>query len=494
MSGTKPSVLCVISTRPFHLKVRMKRFTHIPFYFLAAIMIATIFSSCQDDISDIGNSLTRDEVVITIDSVGFRLSGKSVAAPVIDARSTTNMIGEIDVPEYGRLKCSFVARLLSATNMNVPDSIPVDSVCGFQMKLTVPRSSVTGDSLAPQKLQVYELTKQLPDSITNAFDPTGYYTPESLLGTKSYTASAAGITDTKWVNASQIKIPVDLSKDKGVEIFKRYRENPETFSWPATFAKYFPGVYVDNNFGRGCVMSISQANFNILYKVGVKETSYNKEDSTYHTVIVTRIDTVTVFATAPEVLSSNNISLRPSSMVTDAVDRGEVIIQSPAGYNATVRFPAQEIIDKYREQSGNLSVINNLSLSIPAVAPDNDFGIGVPPSLLMVKTSEMKEFFEKNKIPDDKTSFWANYSDKTKSYAFSSMRDYIVELIEQGNEVDPEDMEFTLVPVLITTETDGSGSGSYVTACTPYQVRPAFARLDMEKAEIRFTFSRQQIY
>lgn len=481
------------SLQLFHLETRMKNLKITTLYFLIAILSATICSACQDDISDIGNSLTRDEIVITIDSVGFRLSGKSVAAPVIDARSTTNMLGEIDLPEYGRLKCSFVARLLSATAMNIPDTVIADSVCGFQMKLTVPRSSVTGDSLAPQQLRVYELTKQLPDSITNAFDPTGYYSHQSLLGTKSYTASAIGVNDTRWVNKSQIKIPVDLNTEMGVEIFRQYKDNPETFAWPASFAKFFPGIYVENNFGRGCVMSVSKVDFNLLYKVGITESHYNEEDSTYYTVNVSRVDTVTVFATAPEVLSSNNISLQPSTAVTDAVDRGEVIIQSPAGYNATIRFPAQEIIDEYQQQSGNLSVVNNLTLSIPATAPDNDFSISAPPSLLMVKTSEMKEFFDKNKIPDDKTSFWANYSEEKKAYSFSSMREYIVNLMEE-TEIDPSEMEFTLVPVLITTETDGSGSGSYVTACTPYQARPALAKLDLEKAEIRFTFSRQQIY
>ena len=69
-------------------------------------------TSCEDNLSDIGNSIAKGEVVISIDSVGFKLNGHSVEAPVIDSRSTTNLLGRLSVPEYGDLQCSFVSRLM----------------------------------------------------------------------------------------------------------------------------------------------------------------------------------------------------------------------------------------------------------------------------------------------------------------------------------------------------------------------------------------------
>lgn len=282
--------------------------------------------------------------------------------------------------------------------------------------------------------------------------------------------------------------------EKGKKVFEEYRNNPATFAWPASFAKFFPGIYVENDFGKGCVFNISNVKFNLYWRKRIKTSAVIDSVTTQVDKIVT--DSLTVFATAPEVLSSNNISLTPSSAVTDAIARGEVMMQSPAGYNVEINFPAQEIIDEYSKQSSNLSIVNNLTLSIPVEHTSNDMGIDLPPYMLMVKRSELDEFFAKNKTPDDKSSFWGAYSSADKSYTFTSMRDYIVELIKAGGQVKPEDMEFTLVPVSISTETSSSGSATqtFVTACVPYLARPTLCRLLLDKAKIKFTFSSEQIF
>ena len=196
--------------------------------------------------------------------------------------------------------------------------------------------------------------------------------------------------------------------EKGKKVFEEYRNNPATFAWPASFAKFFPGIYVENDFGKGCVFNISNVKFNLYWRKRIKTSAVIDSVTTQVDKIVT--DSLTVFATAPEVLSSNNISLTPSSAVTDAIARGEVMMQSPAGYNVEINFPAQEIIDEYSKQSSNLSIVNNLTLSIPVEHTSNDMGIDLPPYMLMVKRSELDEFFAKNKTPDDKTSFWGAYS------------------------------------------------------------------------------------
>lgn len=458
----------------------------------AALSLPLFLVSCQDDVSVIGNSVAKGEVVISIDSVGFKLNGRSVAAPVIDARSTTNMLGRLSLPEYGDLRCSYVSRLMSVPELTIPDSITVDSINHFKMVLEIPRGQITGDSLAPQRLRVYELTKQLPDDITNQFDPTGYYSPSSLLGTKSYTASAAALSDSAFTKLSSIPLTVELPVEKGKRVFEEYRNNPSTFEWPASFAKFFPGIYVENDFGRGCVFNVSSTRFNLFWKRLKRE--YNYTDSVWVDKIVT--DSVTVFATAPEVLSSNNISLIPSDAVKDAVARGEVMMQSPAGYNVEIDFPAQEIIDQFQKQGSSLSIVNNLSLTVPIETMANDLGVTEPPYMLMVKRNELEDFFAKNKIPDNKTSFWGAYSSTDKSYIFTSMREYIVQLIKAGEPVKPEDMEFTLVPVEIIKETSSTGSSvqTYVTGCVPYLARPALCRLMLDKAKIKFTFSSEQIY
>ena len=353
------------------MTTRMKANKRLLYATCTAISLTMLLASCQDDISGIGESVSRGEVVITIDSVGFKLNGRSVAAPVIDSRSTTNMLGRLSIPEYGDLRCSFVSRLISISELSIPDSITADSISHFRMILNIPRGQVTGDSLAPQRLKVYELTKQLPDAINNQFDPPGYYSESSLLGTRSYTASAVALGDSAYTKLTSIPLSTELPLEKGKKVFEEYRNNPATFAWPASFAKFFPGIYVENDFGKGCVFNISNVKFNLYWRKRIKTSAVIDSVTTQVDKIVT--DSLTVFATAPEVLSSNNISLTPSSAVTDAIARGEVMMQSPAGYNVEINFPAQEIIDEYSKQSSNLSIVNNLTLSIPVEHTSNLF-------------------------------------------------------------------------------------------------------------------------
>lgn len=460
----------------------------------SALMMASVvgLSSCEDDISGIGGSLSKGEVVISIDSTQFKVKGYSVAAPVIDARSTTNMLGSIDVPGYGKLRCSFVSGMLPASSLTIPDSIPVDSVCGMTMVFSIPRNSTTGDTLAPQQMRLYELTKPLPDSITNQFDPAPYYTPSSLLATKSYVASAAAMKDSAFAKLTTIPVRIDLGNNFARRVFNEYRNNPGTFAWPHTFAKFFGGIYAENSFGNGCVVNVSKVLANIYWHQKKYYTEYR--DSAYHTGYRSVIDSLSIFTTAPEVLSSNIISLEPDASVKQAVADSVMLLQSPAGYNVRLRFPAQEIIDAYRAEKTNMAVVNNLVFTLPVEPFENNYGISTPPHLLMVKTSELAQFFAGNKVPDDKTSFWAPYETKQQQYTFTSMRSYIVELLKKA-EITDDDMDFTLVPVSITTESTSYGSTvhTYVTSCVPYLTRPTLCRLLPDKAQIKFTYSGEVI-
>ena len=191
-------------------------------------------------------------------------------------------------------------------------------------------------------------------------------------------------------------------------------------------------------------------------------------------------------------LSSNNIRLKPAPSVVAAVESGSVMVQSPAGYNASITFPADEIIAAYRSQATNLSVINSLTLRIPVEIPDNDFNIGASPYLLLIKSDQLEEFFAQNKVPDGKSAFYAPYSETNRSYTFSSLRSYIIDLMESGEPVEAADMTFTLVPVQITTELTSSNQ-TVTTSCVPYLERPTLFRLLTDEAEIKFTFTSEII-
>lgn len=460
----------------------------------AALFSLAAFSSCEDSTSPIGGSLVNGEVTIVVDTLEMKLDASSILEPNFDSRTQTKLLGRINVPEYGSLDCSFVSQLMCATKMNIPDSITVNDVDSIRMVLTVPRGSLTGDSLAPQQLKVYQLTKQLPSDINSAFDPTGYYNSSNALGVKSYTLSALSMNDSLFKNQESIRIPIMLPRKLAQDIFTAYRNNPETFQWPQTFAQYFPGVYVEQNFGNGCIGVISSMKF-YTYWHYMKQVYQKKDDDSgeYHYVPTLARDSVCLFSSQPEVLSANKITYNVSDYLKNLANSGKSIITTPGGYYVTVKFPAQEIIDKYDRDLYSVAVVSKLSFEIPAEAVENDYGLEAAPHLLMVKASERESFFRENKIPDGKTSFYAAYNSEKKCYTFAGMREYILDLINSGKPVDPADMDFSLVPVVVSTEEvpNYSSSTTYVTRCAPYIGRPTVTQLDTDKAIICFSYSRQ---
>lgn len=460
--------------------------------FLLTILLAAVltgFFACDDEAGTIGGSLASGEVRIAVDSL-FTVTGESEYTPEFDARSNTLLVGKLRCPEFGDITSAFVSQLMPAMGMDVNDSITVNRVDSMVLKLNYKRGAFTGDSLAPQQLRVFALNKRLPSDISSDFDPSGYYDPSSPLGLKNYTASALGMNDTVFLKDQyghiNVKMPLKLAR----EFFTAYREKPEIFQWPSTFANYFPGLYVENTFGSGCIVNITVAEMATYYH-------YNKSVAVVEDgVVVYRDrevkDSVTLFSTAPEVLSSNIINVRISDLLKSKAAAGKALVVSPCGYRTRIKFPAQAILDKYWSSDFNLAVINNLMFTLPVNKIKNDYGINPPPYLLLIKSSELDEFFASNKVPDGKTSFWAGYSSTTGEYVFTSMREYIVDLMKKGGTVSEEDASFTIVPVMISTEND-IYSQTVVTKCTPFVQRPVMCELDLDGAKVKFTYSIQKI-
>lgn len=463
----------------------------------AAVMPFLALISCDDDVSPIGGSLANGEVTISVDSLETRLDASTIHYESFDGRNVTKLLGRISVPEYGSLSCSFVSQMLSSTKMNVPDSITEEEVDSMRLVLSVPRGSLTGDSLAPQQLRVYRLTKELPADITTTFNPDGYFASSSLLGKQTYTLSNIARGDSALKKDAYVRIPVKFPLDFARELFRKYRADDPVFQWPSTFNQYFPGIYVEQNFGNGCVANISKAEA-FLYWHRTAQVSETQDDGTTKLVNKTLRDSVCLLASQPEVLSSNIIDYKVSDYIEGMVAAGKTVLTTPGGYMADIIFPVQRLIDAFKSQDKALSMVSSLRMRIPAKAIENDFGLTAAPYLLMVKKSELNEFFDKNKVPDGVTSFYAAYDSESLCYDFNSMRSYFLKIIEDdqnGEVVKHEDTEFVLVPVDITLETvdNYSSTSVYVTRCQPYLTRPTMTELDTDHAVINFVYSSQQI-
>lgn len=466
---------------------------------VALATVSLFFASCEDEVSNIGNSISSSEITINVDSLTYELSAKTVTAPPFESRSNFTLLGSINVPEYGSLKCSYVTQFLPAESINIPDSIKIEDIDSAKMILTVPKGYITGDSLAPQQLKVFNLTKQLPSDISIGFNPEGYYNPSSSLAVKNYTLSGYQYTDSTFVSSSSLKVGVSLPVDVGRDLLKEYRANPDLFVWPQQFAEeYWPGVYVAPTFGKGCIAPVQSTGVYLYYPI-TSSSIITNENGDKETVTKIVADSICVLTTAPEVLSNVNIDYTPSKSLDAMIDSHHNVITTPGGYVVSFTFPAIDILSEYWKSEYDLGVINNMIFSLPAKSIPNSYGIGLPPALLMVKSSEMESFFSQGRLPDNLNAFYSVYSNETNSYTFSSMRDYIVALKAMGEDnIKPEDLEFTLVPVEIYTEdyTDPStgATATAVTSINPYILKPSMVEIDTDHASIVFTYSNQTLY
>lgn len=468
---------------------------------LAAALVAlaaSIFISCQDDLSSQGSSLVKGEVTITVDSFPTLVPARSVEYDAYDARSTTKLLGRINVPEYGSLSCSFLSQLYPSPQLGISDTVPESHIDSMRMVLQVPRGQLTGDSLAPQQLKVYRLNRQLPAGITNSINPKDYYDasdPDALIGAETYTLSALSMSDSAFKKDKYVYVRVKFPRSMAIDCVRKYRTDPSIFQWPQTFASQFPGLYVEQSFGNGCIGNISYFGIFVYYR---KETTTSTKDETTGEMVSTtkvRRDSVCLFTGTPEIISSNVISLNLSETIKGLAEGGKSVVTTPGGYFTDIDFPARDIIDKYNANTSRLTVISNLSMEIPAAEIKNDYGIAPAPYLLMVKKSEREAFFRENRLPDGIKAFYAPYDAEKKSYSFVTLRQYILSLLEAGKELTAEDTEFSLVPVDITTEVVESynTTTTYVTRCSNYITKPTMTLLGTDNAIINFTYSKQDI-
>lgn len=464
--------------------------------FIFALLAGLV--ACEEDNSSIGSAISRGEVEITIDTIDYNLYGVAKAIENFDSKTGNLMIGNIQVDKYGKLDCSFVTRLMCASTLDVADSLLNPSrVDSCKLILGAERKGIIGDSLAPQVLTVYKLTKQLPSDINSDFDPQDFFDPSEPFASRSYTLSEIASKDSIFYNNTYIDISLDLPKEFGQEIFETYKNHPEVFQWPQTMARDFlPGLYVKSTFGNGSIANITSVFIAVFYHSLKDETTIDDNDNSVTTQV--HVNHMAVpFTVSPEVLSSNNISYTPSKNVINKneMEDGEVVITTPGGYIGEFTFPAEDLIDRFRSKNVHLSTINELILYLPAEKFDEGSDIGIAQNLLMVKSNEYESFFRENKTPDTLNSFTGVYDSEKGYYYFSSLRNYFISLLDK-DKITQDDVTFTLVPVEITTETPPtyySDPVTYVTKCVPYISKPSMTLVKTDQATVTFSFSTQII-
>lgn len=462
---------------------------------LGAIMVSVV-SSCEDS-QTAGGSLVADETEIVRDSL-FTVTGLPDANPSVRSRTVLQLLGRLEAQGYGDFSSDIVCQYMPAASLDTA-GVKKEYIDSVKLVLSIYKGGFVGDSVAPMGLSVHRLTKQLPTVLDSDFNPDGYY-EETPIGTTSYSGLMDGYqyVGTDAEGSMYKNIYVTLPVEFGRTLFQKYLDSPQTFATPQAFAQWFPGLYIGNTFGSGRVTRISN-NSILVYYHSVQEI--NTDDVPRDTTIQ---HIGSYLGVTPEVYTNNNISYKMAADLKQRAEAGEPILVAPVGYDVDFTFPARDILERYKMTSGSLALVNSLTFTLPVEEIENDYGLVPPPYVLMVKKSKKDEFFAKMQVNDNIDSFYASYNSTTKSYTFSSMLNYINEIIKKGT-VGAEDEEFVICPVLVSYYPSNSSSSYYyyyygynttsqtVSSITPYVTEPVMGKLDFENAKIQFSFSKQTL-
>lgn len=411
--------------------------------YILTLLICLI--ACDDNTGTLGNSITPEADSINIKTSTYYAKSHSIAVDSVLGKTGKVYLGRFTDPETGSMfEADFIAQFNCVEGGNVfppADSIKGDSAIRVELRLFF--TSFFGDSTNTMTAEVYKLEETLKEGekyYTN-IDPTQFYDSTSLpLASKVYTAIDYTLEDSELDDSEHYaNVNIPLPTEIGNEMIKLYRSNPEFFANATSFIENIcPGYYVKSTSGDGTVLYIDQVSLNIYF-------SDMRTDSIY----------VTQFVGSEEVLQTNRFSTQQVQQLVE--EDAHTYLKTPAGIFTEVELPIVEMMEEGDS-------INSAKISFTRYNNTNEpqYQFGTPQTLLMVRKSEMNNFFEKNRLTDNVSSFYTTYNCKFNCYEYNNIARLIIHCYNERqawleansgktetefNEVYPDWNKVVLVPV-----------------------------------------------
>ena len=460
------------------------------------LLVATsAMVSCTENTGSIGIPPSNEKLETKVAT--WHVYSKSHKIDSIRAYSTSSYLGAIYDPETnGKLVGNFATQFAIMEDMAYFP--PMDSIvsrdsegmpCCDSVMLQLNFDSYYGDVNTPIKLAVYPLDINNPlceDSI--------YYTSTDLrkfirpgyenapIATKVFTAwdrvHGSDPSNTSSGSYPSIRIPLPLSEGNHImDKYWEYLEENKGLSAEKHTNRNFddsyhfirnvlPGYYVEVINGEGIMVRVFVDALYLIYNARVLNDS-----------IVETVPSYTVFAGTPEVIQSCQFS---QSDVADLVqDETCTWLKTPIGLCSELTLPVDDIFSG-EHKNDSISRIELMLTRYNKEQTGEQFGI--PANLLLVRKSELSDFFKNKKTPNEVTSFLAGFQRTYNTYTFSNIsqlatymhkerenavREYIKEtygeenpseaqIIEERHEWSKRNQDWNkccVVPVDVTTNT-----------------------------------------
>ena len=422
-------------------------------------LLSALIYSCDDATTGIGDSTIAAGDSISAGVSVYDVYTRSILADSVYARTSTAYLGKYTDPHFGEFSADFITQFNCTDNFEFPETI--QEITSINMRMFY--DSYFGDATNAMRMQIDTLDKVIPEKELSTFytsvDPTQYYNENSNpVARKAFAARGASASDTTIVNYDSfgnttsysyywqdVKLPLTL----GQHMFNKYKEDKNNYKNAETFIKnVLKGFYVHCTHGDGTILYINDMQLHLNFKYLI-ESSSGKVDSL--------VNGSTIFAATKEVIQANHF--QNSDRLKELVEEKDyTYLKTPAGIFTEVTLPIEEIAEIHMRDTLNAASITFTRYNEKS---ESKYPMGIPQTLLMVRKSEMYDFFEKNETYNGKTSFIAEYvssSANANTYSFPNISSLITQCINEKKEGKNNGDWNKVVLIPVKTETDSNGS------------------------------------
>ena len=328
------------------------------------------------------------------------------------------------------------------------------------MKVEVLRLSMNEDKLLKESERLY----------TNTDLSQFAETDEEPIATKVFTATDYILSDVQRARGDySSNIRIVLPREEGDKIMEKYYSNPDFFRDSYSFIRNVCAGFLFRTVGgTGTMLNLEVSTMNL---------SFTEEDSNGK-----KTASICRFAATPEVIQSTQFESSGLS-VSDLVDKmnaeesDTTMLKTPAGICTELTLPIDEIFkghenDSITRASFTLTRINNQDED----ALDDDYALGIPQNILLVRKQNFSRFFEEHLVSDNQQSYTTHFFSTSNAYRFDNISRLISYCqyekkagmkasgmtAEEWETAHPDWNRVIIVPVTIATALDSNGNSSQV--------------------------------
>lgn len=425
-------------------------------YILIAL-VTLCFIGCDDNTGSLGLGMfPGSDQTINGKLTTFEVTTQSQLAENVFAKTSTGYLGKFTDPNFGFYEAGFMAQLHCyegftfpqicdtevEADRNNPNAIMVSNEV-YRTELRLVYTSYFGDSLTASRASVYELNKDLnkEQAYYTSINPSEYYSPSDLLARKAYTAVDLSVKDSiRNLSTYYPSITFTLPKSLGQEILDKSREaekNKQEFA--PIFMDMFKGIYVKNDYGDGTILYVTQIELNVIYEVYVRNTTTGEIYKTHDEKSDSTGYSYRSFVATKEIVQANSFKSDETLIKEKVAETEWTYLKTPAGIYTQATLP----LEKFEEELSQ-DTLNVVKLAFTNYNQSNDankysFAMNAPTNILMVREKDKDNFFIKNKITDNITSYIAKQNAvNTNQYVFPNISQLVNTCLQEKKAAETE--------------------------------------------------------